>query len=70
MTKRSLVFEESHRGHSVKAWYLAPPDDQNALLEFTAPDGQIFQRFYPAYRVWNISAHFGEMIDAQMERTS
>lgn len=57
-------FEMSDRGFTVRAWY---GSGQNARIEVLR-DGQPFREFvYPNYRIWNIAAHFGEMVDDFME---
>lgn len=63
-----LAFEslDADRGFTVKAFYLKePPSD--ALVEVYR-DGEPYRRFlYPAYKVWNISAHFGDIVTGEIE---
>jgi hypothetical protein len=48
-------------GFSVRASYLK--DSPNALIEISKA-GKVIRSFeYPAYRIWNIPAHFSEYID-------
>jgi len=49
------------RGYTVRASYLK--DSQNALIEIFK-DGKTVREFtYPAYRIYNIAAHFDEIVD-------
>lgn len=49
------------RGFSVRGSYLK--DSRNALIEISK-DCKVVRSFeYPAYRIWNIPAHFDEYID-------
>lgn len=55
------------RGYSVKASYLKPPHNQDALIEISK-DGAVIRSFlYPAYRIYNIAAHFSEIVDGEIE---
>ena len=59
--------EQPDRGYSVRASYLKAPDDQNALIEISK-DGAVIRSFlYPAYRIYNIAAHFSEIVDGEIE---
>lgn len=63
MTKGELAFQKKDRGFGVSAWYDADDKCQDAIIEITR-DGQPLRSFtYPAYRIWNIAAHFRDMVD-------
>lgn len=49
------------RGFSVRASYLK--NSQQALIEISKGDKVVKSFEYPAYRIWNIAAHFDEYID-------
>jgi hypothetical protein len=54
------------RGFSVKAFYLLHSDG-DALVEITR-DGEPYRRFlWPAYKIWNIAAHFSDIVDGEIE---
>lgn len=56
-----------YRGYAVSASYLRAPHDQNALINIFK-DGSIHRSFeYPAYRIYNIAAHFSEMVDNELD---
>lgn len=53
------------RGFSIKAHYLCEPSGE-ALIEITR-DGEPYRRFlYPAYKIWNLAAHFGDIVDSEV----
>ena len=59
--------ERPYRGCHLRASYLKAPHEQNALIEFFH-DGKCVKRFtYPAYRIYNLTAHFDEMADSYHE---
>lgn len=67
----SLAFEskQPNRGYTVRASYLKEPRKQEALVEIFK-DGLPLRRFYfPAYKIWNIAAHFGDIVDGEIEKT-
>jgi len=65
-----IAFEgppEPDRGFTVRASYLKQPNKGDALIEIFK-DGQPHRQFlYPAYKIWNIAAHFGEIVDGELE---
>jgi len=60
------VYDLEYKGFRVRA-FLGLENDQDADIEITRhgePYGQVYRSFkYPAYRIWNIAAHFNEIID-------
>lgn len=66
----SVAFESKapDRGYTVKASYLKGMKE--ALIEIFK-DGRPLRKFtFPAYKVWNIAAHFGDIVDAEIEESS
>ncbi len=56
------------RGYWARASYLKAPDEQKAQIEIFQHDGQLVRSFlYPAYRIYNIAAHFSEIVDDIIE---
>jgi hypothetical protein len=54
------------RGFCIKAFYLSEPSG-DALVEITR-DGQPYRRFlYPAYKVWNLAAHFSDIVTGEID---
>lgn len=62
-----LAFESPvDRGSTCKAHYLSEPNGE-ALIELFR-DGEPCRRFlFPAYKVWNISAHFADIVTSEIE---
>jgi hypothetical protein len=63
-----LCFESKQpdRGFTVRASYLTEPK-ADALVEIFR-EGEPYRRFlYPAYKVWNIAAHFEDIVNGEIE---
>ena len=59
--------KEPDRGFTVKAFYLKAPNNGDALIEVFR-DGNPYRRFlYPAYKIWNIQAHFSDIVNGEIE---
>lgn len=58
------------RGYTVKASYLMPPHAGDALIEIFK-DGQPLRSFlFPAYKIWNIAAHFSDIVDGEIVKSA
>jgi hypothetical protein len=65
MTNEKLAFEESHKNFSVKAFWGDEPDARIEIFK----DGEPYKTYaYPAYRIFNIAAHFHEMVENEIAR--
>lgn len=59
--------EKPDRGYSVRASYLKAPYKGDALIEVSR-DSQVIRRFlFPAYKIYNIVAHFSDIVDGELE---
>lgn len=69
----SVAFEgpkAPDRGYTIRASYLKEPHAANALIEIFK-DGQLARRFlFPAYKIYNLSAHFGDIVDGEIEQSA
>lgn len=55
-----------YRGFTLRATYLKEPKG-NALIGVFR-DGDLHREFlYPAYKIYNIAAHFDEIVDGELE---
>jgi hypothetical protein len=64
--KEVFASKEADRGFAVKAFYLQEPNDGDALVEIFKDD-QPYRRFlFPAYKIWNIAAHFSDIVDGEI----
>lgn len=58
--------DKPDRGFTVRASYLKEPHKGDALIEIFR-DGKPLRRFlYPAYRIFNIAAHFSDIVDGEL----
>jgi hypothetical protein len=67
---KALAFEGPKsgpdRGFTMKAYYLHQPEG-DALVEVYR-EGEPFRRFlYPAYKIWNLAAHFSDIVDGEID---
>lgn len=61
--------EQPDRGYSARASYLKEPNDRDALIEIFK-DGLLIRRFlFPAYKIYNIPAHFKDIVDGEIEHS-
>lgn len=60
---------EPDRGYTVRASYLKEPNKGDALIEIFK-EGQLHRKFvFPAYKIWNIAAHFKDIVDGEIENS-
>lgn len=68
----AVAFEgpkEPDRGYTVRASYLKEPHAGKALIE-VLKDRQVVRHFlFPAYKIWNIAAHFKDIVDGEIENS-
>lgn len=57
-----VAFEGDLRGYHFKATYLIEPKGE-ALIQISKDDKMIREFLFPAYKIWNISAHADDIID-------
>lgn len=69
----SVAFEgpkTPDRGYTIRASYLKKPHDADALIE-VMKDGQPLRRFlFPAYKIYNLQAHFRDIVDGEIENSA
>lgn len=58
------VFDLTDRGYRVRVWRLTDPKD--ALVEFDHGVENLRKYLIPAYKMWNVAAHFNDMVDAEI----
>jgi len=65
------LFDIKDRGFNVKAWWGKPEDKSgDALVEITK-NGKLYREFkWPAYKIFNIAAHFSDIVDGELEKTN
>lgn len=63
-------FSIDNRGFNVKAWYLKDTETEkgDALIVITKGEEVIRQFTFPAYKIYNIAAHFADIVDSEIEQ--
>ena len=69
MDKSKPVFDITDRGFNVKAWW--PTDNSgDALIKIWQDDKLLREFTFPAYKVFNIAAHFKDIVDGELEKNA
>ena len=63
-------FNIDDRGFNAKAWHLKDTDSSkgDALIEIRYNRKLIRSFLFPSYKIWNIAAHFGDIIDGELSK--
>jgi hypothetical protein len=71
MQVEKVAFEskDPDRGYTCRASYLKDPDD-DALVEIFKDGAPVRSFLFPAYKVWNIAAHFSDIVDGEIENSA
>lgn len=67
--KEEPAFDLTDRGYRVRAFYLTEPKG-DALIEIEKDSKNLRRFFFPAYKIWNIAAHFGDIVDGEIEKST
>jgi len=59
-----MLFEQEYKGYRVRAFHA---DSADARIEFNHPDGRTLELSYPAYKIYNIAAHFEDIVDGELQ---
>ena len=61
-------FDITDRGFNVKCWYVKDTLESkgDALIEIRKNSNLIKEFLYPAYKIWNIAAHFSDIVDSEI----
>jgi hypothetical protein len=68
--KETPEFDINDRDFNVKAWYLENTEESkgDALIEIRYNNELLRQFLFPAYKIWNIAAHFGDIVDGELSK--
>ncbi len=68
--KEMPEFDIDDRGFNVKAWYLENTKESkgDALIEVRYGDKILREFIFPAYKIWNIAAHFRDIVDGELSK--
>ena len=61
------VFELEERGYKVTVWNLKD-NKGDAVVEITRGEELIREFLFPAYKVYNIAAHFSDIVDSEIQK--
>ena len=63
-------FDINDRGFNAKAWYLENTETSkgDALIEISYQGKVVRQFIFPAYKIWNIPAHFNDIVDGELSK--
>ena len=66
-----IAFEskEPDRGFTVKATYLTEPRG-DSLVEIFKNGGPYKRFLWPSYKIWNIAAHFPDIVSSEIENNN
>jgi len=68
--KEKPIFDINDRGFNVKTWFLVDVAESkgDALVE-VRKNGKLLRQFiFPAYKIWNIGAHFRDIVDGELSK--
>lgn len=60
--------DKPDRGYTVRASYLKQPNSGDALIEIFKDGERVRDFLFPAYKIWNIAAHFSDIVDGEIEK--
>jgi len=67
--KRKLVFDITDRGYRIRAWYQEEKNPE-AIVQIDK-DGETLRLFtFPAYKIWNLSAHFSDIVNGELRKSN
>jgi hypothetical protein len=55
------------RGYTIRVSYLKPPHNGDALVEVIKDTKPLRHFLFPAYKIYNLQAHFSEIVDSEIE---
>lgn len=62
-------FDTEYKNFRVRAWGDYDKKNGDALIEIQK-DGKVYREFiYPAYKIWNIVAHFTDIVDGELRNS-
>lgn len=68
----TVVFEGPQtpdRGYTIRASYLKEPNKADALIEIFKDGNPVREFLFPAYKIWNLAAHFRDIVDGEIENS-
>ena len=56
------------RGYTIRAFYLKE-NIQDCLIEIFKEEQLVREFLFPAYKIWNLQAHFKDIVDGEIEKS-
>ena len=66
LKNEKLAFEREYKGFKIKAFW---GDESDARIEITKNETKYKTFFYPAYKIFNLQAHFEDIIDGELKNS-
>ncbi len=57
------------RGYTMRVNYLKEPDKGDALVEIFKDGAPVRQFTFPAYKIYNLQAHFKDIVDGEIDKS-
>lgn len=69
-TSKKPEFDVNDRDFNAKAWYVQDIAESkgDAVIEICYNDKLIREFIMPAYKIWNIPAHFADIVDSELTK--
>ena len=58
------------RGYTMRVSYLKKPNNGNALVEVFKDGAAIRCFLFPAYKIYNLQAHFSDIVDGEIKNNT
>jgi hypothetical protein len=67
---KPVFITKEDRGFTATAWYLEDTEDSkgDALIEIRKSEELVREFIFPAYKIWNIAAHFNDIVDGELSK--
>ena len=62
--------KQKYRGYWVRASYLIKPHSGDSLIEIFKEDKMVRRFIFPAYKIYNIGAHFSDIVDSEIDKNT
>ena len=66
--KRKLAFDKTDRGYRIRIWY-QEEKNPDALVQIDKDRKKLRVFTFPAYKIWNLSAHFLDIVDGELQKS-
>lgn len=66
------AFDINDRGYNVKAFYLKDTKTEkgDSIIEIRKGEDIVKSFIFPSYKIWNIAAHFSDIVDSEIAKNN